>query len=131
LAYDTDIPFYNFYKSIGGSGTIVKWADSTVQYANKDYIHFNFRGAKAVSKIIFKALLHDYQKAALLKKGGKPIVVPAVLVPKTMVKETIQVKKDTPKPASPKVETIKPKVVKEVIPKEVVPKPPVKKGDSI
>lgn len=44
LAMDNDIPFYNFYKSIGGNGTIVKWADSTVQYANKDYVHFNFRG---------------------------------------------------------------------------------------
>ena len=131
LAYDTDTPFYNFYKSIGGNGTIVKWADSTVQYANKDYVHFNFRGAKAVSKTIFKALLNDYQKAMLLKKAGKPIVVPVVVVPKPIIKETIQVKKDTPKPAAPKVEVLKPKVVKEVIPKEVVPKPPVIKGDSI
>ena len=126
LAYDTDIPFYNFYKSIGGKGTIVKWADSTVQFANKDYIHFNFRGAKVVSKIIFKALMHDYQKAMLLKKGGKEIVVPPVVVPKTLVKETVQVKQDTPKPATPII-----KVQKTKVEKEVVPKPPVKKGDSI
>jgi lysophospholipase L1-like esterase len=131
LAFDTDIPFYNFYKSIGGSGTIVKWADSTVQYANKDYIHFNYKGAKAVSKIIFKALLNDYQKAVLQKKAGKQMDLPKVVVAKTLVKETIRIKKDTPKSVTPKVELLKQKVVKEIIPKEVVPKPPVKKGDSI
>ncbi len=131
MAYDADIPFYNFYKSNGGSGTMVKWADSTVQHASKDYIHFNFRGAKAVSKIIFKALMHDYQKTVKLKKAGKPIVVTPILINKPAIKEQILTKKDTPKPTTKKAVAQKQKVVKEIIPREVVPEPPVKKGDSI
>lgn len=63
LARENKIPFYNFYKSIGGNGTMVKWADSTSALANKDYIHFNFRGAKVAANIIFKAMINDYRKA--------------------------------------------------------------------
>ena len=62
LAYENRIPFYNFYESMGGKGTMVKWADSTVQQANKDYIHFNHRGSKAAAHLLFKALIKDYQK---------------------------------------------------------------------
>jgi lysophospholipase L1-like esterase len=87
LAYENDIPFYNFYKSIGGEGTIVKWADSTVQYANKDYTHFNFRGANAAAKIIFKAIINDYKKAVKQKEAGKlyPVAQPKnpAILPKT------------------------------------------------
>jgi len=103
LANDTDIPFYNFFKSIGGNGTIVKWADSTIQCANKDYIHFNFRGSKIVAKTIFKAIINDYNKALKLKQAHKPIVTQKVIVPKPIVvtksilKETITKKTDTPK----------------------------------
>jgi lysophospholipase L1-like esterase len=69
LAYNNKLAFYNFYQSIGGNGTIVKWADSTVKLANKDYVHFNFRGANAVAKIIYKALINDYNKAVKIKNN--------------------------------------------------------------
>ncbi len=63
LAFKHDMAFYNLYQSIGGKGTVVKWADSTYQLANKDYIHFNSRGATKVANLIFKALIQDYKKA--------------------------------------------------------------------
>ena len=75
LAYENRIPFYNFYESMGGKGTMVKWADSTVQQANKDYIHFNHRGSKAVAHLLFKALIKDYQKTVkkvVLEKKPTP-----------------------------------------------------------
>ena len=62
LAFKHDMAFYNLYQSIGGKGTVVKWADSTYQMANKDYIHFNSRGATKVANLIFKALIQDYKK---------------------------------------------------------------------
>lgn len=74
LAHDNNMPFYNFYQSIGGEGTIVKWADSTTQLANKDYVHFNFRGSKKVANIIFKAIINDYQKAHKKTVVKKPTV---------------------------------------------------------
>ena len=111
LAYNNDIPFYNFYKSIGGSGTIVKWADSTVQYANKDYIHFNYRGAKAVAKTIFTAFINDYNKAVKLKKANLPIMSQKTIPTKPVVKETTSKKIDTPKTITPKTDTSNPKEI--------------------
>lgn len=69
LAFDNKMAFYNLYGSIGGKGTIVKWADSTYQLANRDYIHFNSRGARKVGNLLFKALLNDYKKFE--KKASK------------------------------------------------------------
>jgi lysophospholipase L1-like esterase len=122
LSYDTNIPFYNFYKSIGGNGTIVKWADSIVQLANKDYIHFNFRGAKAVSKTIFKALIGDYQKAIAYKKSKLPVSQKTT----GNEKETVKLKQDTQKIKMPKAPVSKPKEIN-----VTVPKTPTIKADSI
>jgi lysophospholipase L1-like esterase len=136
LAYDNDIPFYNFYKSNGGNGTVVKWADSTVQLANKDYIHFNFRGAKVVAKTIFTALINDYKKAVKLKKANKPIVTQKVIVAKPIqlkpiVKETITKKIDTPKIEKPKSDASNPKAVKDAAPQETIQKVTQKKADTL
>ncbi|MBC7524201.1 MAG: hypothetical protein H7239_07165 [Flavobacterium sp.] len=76
LSYNNNIAFYNLYKSMGGYGTTVKWADSTLQLANKDYIHFNHRGARRVATMIFNALLNDFNKA--VKKKQKNQVKPTV-----------------------------------------------------
>ena len=78
LAFDNKMAFYNLYQSIGGNGTIVKWADSTYALANKDYIHFNSRGARKVGGLLFKAIINDYKKYE--KKAAKP---KSTLKPKT------------------------------------------------
>ena len=62
LAYTNKIPFLNLYKSMGGKGTIVKWADTIPSLANKDYIHFNYKGANKVANIIFNSFINDYNK---------------------------------------------------------------------
>jgi lysophospholipase L1-like esterase len=123
LAYNNDIPFYNFYKSIGGSGTIVKWADSTVQYANKDYIHFNYKGAKIVAKTIFRAFINDYNKALKLKKANLPFGTQKTIITKHSTKESLTKKIDTPKIIMPRIESSKVK--------EPNQKPTVKKTDSL
>ena len=74
LAFDNKMAFYNLYQSIGGNGTIVKWADSTYALANKDYIHFNSRGARKVGGLLFKAIINDYKKYE--KKAVKPKLTP-------------------------------------------------------
>ncbi|MEC4004249.1 hypothetical protein OX283_006250 [Flavobacterium sp. SUN052] len=126
LAYDNDIPFYNFYNSIGGKGTVVKWADSTLQLANKDYIHFNFRGAKVAAKIIFKAIIHDYEKAVKWKKENKPFTEPKLVTPK--LNETKPVVKEV---VIPKTTTAKKDSSKSSEPKEIVPNQVTKKVDSL
>ncbi|RAR71696.1 SGNH/GDSL hydrolase family protein [Flavobacterium aciduliphilum] len=137
LAYDMDVPFYNFYKSMGGKGTIVKWADSTVQLANKDYIHFNYRGAKVVAKIIFDALIKDYSKALNLYKQNRSFIPtpnkkPSQDIPiKKNSQETISRKIDSPKVVKSKESSSKDEVEKPIIVKSKIEKSPEKKTDSI
>ena len=61
LAFKNNMAFYNLYQSIGGNGTIVKWANSTPKWANKDYIHPNHLGAETIGKWIAEAFLKDYK----------------------------------------------------------------------
>lgn len=63
LAYTTKSAFFNMYTSMGGGGTIVKWADSSIALANKDYIHPNHRGAEILGNIVAGAFLKDMEKA--------------------------------------------------------------------
>lgn len=67
LAFENKIPFLNLYKSMGGKGTIVKWADTIPRLANKDYIHYNYKGSTKVANIIFSSLIKDYNKILIPK----------------------------------------------------------------
>ncbi|NDC40514.1 MAG: hypothetical protein EBZ77_03040 [Chitinophagia bacterium] len=62
LAYENKAAFYNMYATMGGSGTIVKWADSTNPLANKDYIHPNHKGAEILGSCLFTSFMNDYRK---------------------------------------------------------------------
>lgn len=63
MAYTNEMAFYNLYASMGGNGTIVRWADSTTALANKDYIHPNFKGADILGNMLFDAFMRDLGKA--------------------------------------------------------------------
>ncbi len=63
LAYRNDVAFYNMYKSMGGAGTIVHWADSSPAMANKDYVHPNFLGADFLGNMLYDAFMKDFRKA--------------------------------------------------------------------
>lgn len=65
LAYTTKSSFYNMYESMGGYGTIVKWAEQAPSLANKDYIHPNQRGAEVLGNLFFQSFIKDYEKAQL------------------------------------------------------------------
>lgn len=56
VAQRTQITFMNFFQAMGGQNSMVQWAESNPPKANKDYTHFNFRGAAIAGKIIFNAL---------------------------------------------------------------------------
>ncbi|EKT4499608.1 hypothetical protein SL053_001573 [Flavobacterium psychrophilum] len=71
LAFDNKIPFYNLFASMGGRGTMKKWCDTLPSLANKDYIHFNHRGAKKVAQIIFDVLIKDFKKSIKYQKKQK------------------------------------------------------------
>ena len=41
---------------MGGNGSMVRWVDEVPALANKDYTHFNFRGAKKVASLFYQKL---------------------------------------------------------------------------
>lgn len=61
LAKNHHTAFWNLYEEMGGSGTMVKWAEADTAMANKDYTHLNFRGARWVARALYKRLLQATQ----------------------------------------------------------------------
>ena len=62
---------------MGGDGSMVQWVEDVPARANKDYTHFNYRGAKQVAGMIYNQLYTGYieykklrTKAILRKKNG-------------------------------------------------------------
>lgn len=83
--------FVNLYQLMGGDGSMVKWVDEMPAKANKDYTHFNHRGAKEVSNMIFKQIEEGYEA---YKKGKTVTVQPAeAVVVKPKAKDTVKIKR--------------------------------------
>lgn len=92
-ALKTKSSYINLYTLMGGDGSMVKWTEEEPALANKDYTHFNFRGAKKVAKIIYDQLDEGYQQYKVLRKNKK--VIPPK---KKSIIDTIFSKTETPEP---------------------------------
>ena len=78
VAYGNGAAFFNMFKSMGGAGTIVRWADSSSpSLANKDYIHPNQRGAEILGNMFFDCFMKDYNKNAVLEADKENYVTTA------------------------------------------------------
>jgi hypothetical protein len=60
MAKDNKLAFWSLYDAMGGNGSMVQWVEADTALANKDYTHFNFRGAHKVGKILFTKLMSEY-----------------------------------------------------------------------
>ena len=92
-ALKTKSSYVNLYTLMGGDGSMVKWTEEEPVLANKDYTHFNFRGAKKVAKIIYDQLDEGYQQYKVLRKSKK-----APLPKKKSLIDTIFSESETPEP---------------------------------
>lgn len=61
IAQETNCAFLNLYQTMGGANSMVKWADTIPALANKDYTHFNFRGAEKIGNLISDKILNEYK----------------------------------------------------------------------
>lgn len=69
-AMDKHTGFINLFEQMGGSGAMVEWVESEPSKANKDYTHFNYRGAKEVAKLIFSELEKGYENYKFGREEG-------------------------------------------------------------
>ena len=89
-AIKSEASFVNMYTLMGGDGSMVKWVEEVPSKANKDYTHFNHRGAKEAANLIFTQLNQGYEKYKALRKKKKPaapIKKDSVLIRKDSVNE--------------------------------------------
>ena len=73
-AIQSEASFVNMYTLMGGDGSMVKWVEELPAKANKDYTHFNHRGAKEAANLIFSQLNQGYEKYKALRKKKKTLV---------------------------------------------------------
>ncbi len=89
-AVKSEAGLVNLYTLMGGDGSMVKWVENVPARANKDYTHFNHRGAKEIAQLIYKQIDTGYQEykklRALAKKKAKP---------KAVVNDSVPVINDT------------------------------------
>ncbi|MFZ4672396.1 MAG: GDSL-type esterase/lipase family protein [Flavobacterium sp.] len=57
IAKRNKIAYWDLYSSMGGEGTIVKWAQSKPKLAEMDYIHLNASGTKIIAKLFYDKLI--------------------------------------------------------------------------
>ena len=60
IAENNNLAFWSLYDAMGGNGAMVKWVEGDTVLANKDYAHFNFKGAHKVGKLLFNKLMSEY-----------------------------------------------------------------------
>ena len=60
-ALESNALYFDLFTAMGGSGSIIKWADEEPKRAVTDYTHFNQRGGKEVANLIFTAIENEYQ----------------------------------------------------------------------
>ncbi len=62
IAKNNKIAFWSLYDAMGGNGSMVKWVEGDTVYANKDYTHFNFKGAHKAGKMLYTQLMNEYKE---------------------------------------------------------------------
>lgn len=62
VAEKEGIAFWNLYSAMGGYNSMVSWVNADTALANKDFTHFNFRGARKVGTLLYEDLMAKYQE---------------------------------------------------------------------
>lgn len=90
-AIKSESSFVNMYTLMGGDGSMIQWVEQEPARANKDYTHFNHRGAKQAANLIFTQLNQGYEMYKELRKKRKkpaaPVKKDSVIVNKNSVYE--------------------------------------------
>lgn len=83
VAAQNTLAFFDLFHAMGGKGSMVDWAEREDPLANKDYTHFNFKGARVVSGLINNHLLSSYLqwKRDSLPGLNEVPVIPNLLLP--------------------------------------------------
>jgi hypothetical protein len=65
FAESRGMAYWNLFSAMGGEGAMARWVEGDTTYANKDYTHFNFRGASKIGGLLYKAIMDEYKQEQL------------------------------------------------------------------
>jgi len=63
--------YWDMYEAMGGKNSMPAWVNNVPSLAEKDYIHFNYKGAKVIAEMFYKALMHEYDDFVNQKANPK------------------------------------------------------------
>lgn len=62
-AEESEVAFFSFYEAMGGEGAMVDWVEKkNPRWANLDYTHFNFKGAREAGRMLTDFLLEGWMQ---------------------------------------------------------------------
>jgi len=56
IARESEVAFFNLFEAMGGENSMVDWVENK-EWANKDYTHFNYKGAKVATDSLYQFLM--------------------------------------------------------------------------
>jgi lysophospholipase L1-like esterase len=59
-AFRTGCAFWDLYEAMGGNNSMPSWVFADPPLANKDFVHFNARGSRIVSHMLYEAIMNDF-----------------------------------------------------------------------
>jgi D-alanyl-lipoteichoic acid acyltransferase DltB (MBOAT superfamily) len=88
---EAGVAFWDSYKAMGGSSSIIRWAEKNPPLAQQDYVHLTYTGADSLSKILAGALFTDRRKVSdslkvMVAMADSIISIPPVIVAPLAVK---------------------------------------------
>jgi lysophospholipase L1-like esterase len=60
-AFRTGCAFWDLYEAMGGQNSMPSWVFAKPSLANKDFVHFNARGSRIVSHMLYEAIMNGYE----------------------------------------------------------------------
>ncbi len=68
-SFKADCAFWDMYEAMGGENSMPSWVFSEPPLAEKDFVHFNPRGARIIAQMLYRALMLEYN--AYIRKQDK------------------------------------------------------------
>lgn len=56
--------FWDMYEAMGGENSMPSWVTADPPLAGPDYTHFNPNGARIIARLLYKAMMYDYESYA-------------------------------------------------------------------
>jgi len=61
-AFKSNCAFWDMYEAMGGHNSMPAWVFAQPPLARKDFTHFNFRGARIIARMMYNAIMYEYNQ---------------------------------------------------------------------